>query len=167
MTVQAATISRAKLPLMCVRRVAARTPTAPLMISRSGLVARRLARWRCRRSSAAQESHAVVIDIAGPVPVVVEGSRLAALAAGGDVPAMHEDPDVWRQVVTAAADAAPGIRVKLSRPAGDLDFTLELAPPEGSPGLVSEDVANQIAAAVHDRLPYRIRAGIAVIRRPG
>ena len=117
--------------------------------------------------SAVQESHAVVIDIAGPVPVVVEGSRLAALAAGGDVPAMHEDPDVWRQVVTAAADVAPGIRVKLSQPAGDLDFTLELAPPEGSPGLVSEDVANQIAAAVHDRLPYRIRAGIAVIRRPG
>ena len=117
--------------------------------------------------SAVQESRAVVIDIAGPVPVVVEGGRLAALAAGGDVPAMHEDPDVWRQVAAAAAEVAPSIRVRLSEPRGDLDFTLELAPPAGSRGLVSEDVANRVADAVHQRLPYRIRAGIAVIRRPG
>lgn len=117
--------------------------------------------------SALQESRAVVIDIAGPVPIAVEGSRLAALAAGGDVPLMHEDPDVWRQVAAAAAEVAPGIRVKLSEPNGDLDFTLELAPSAGTPGLVPEDVANRVADAVHDRLPYRIRAGIAVIRRPG
>jgi hypothetical protein len=117
--------------------------------------------------SAVKESRAVVIDIAGPVPVVVEGSRLAALAAGGAVPAMHEDADVWRQVAAAAAEVAPDIRVKLSQPAGDLDFTLELAPPAGSAGLVPEDVANRIADAVHDRLPYRIRAGIAVMRRHG
>ena len=58
---------------------------------------------------------AVVIDIAGPVPMVVEGARLAALAAGGDVPGMHEDPDVWQQVAAAAAEIAPGIRVRLSR----------------------------------------------------
>jgi len=117
--------------------------------------------------SAVQESRAVVIDIAGPVPIAVEGSRLAALAAGGDVPAMHEDPDVWRQVAAAAAEVAPGIRVKLSEPTGGLDFTLELAPPPGSAGLVAEDVAGRISDAVHKRLPYRIRAGIAVIRRPG
>ena len=117
--------------------------------------------------SADQDSRAVVIDIAGPVPLVIDGSRLAALAAGGDVLAMHEDPDVWQQVAAAAAEVAPGIRVKLSEPAGDLDFTLELAPPAGSSGLVPEDVAGRIADAVHDRLPFRIRAGIAVIRRPG
>jgi hypothetical protein len=117
--------------------------------------------------SAVQESRAVVIDIAGPVPLVVEGSRLAALAAGGDVPAMHEDPDVWRQVASAAADVAPGIRVRLSQPNGGLDFTLELAPPAGSTGLVPADVADRIADTVHDRLPGRIRSGIAVIRRPG
>jgi SseB protein N-terminal domain len=117
--------------------------------------------------SAVQESRAVVIDIAGPVPLVVEGSRLAALAAGGEVLAMHEDPDVWQQVAAAAAEVAPGIRVKLSEPAGDLDFTLELAPPAGSGGLVPEEVASRIADAVHDRLPFRVRAGIAVIRRSG
>jgi hypothetical protein len=117
--------------------------------------------------SAVLESRSVVIDIAGPVPLVVEGSRLAALAAGGDVLAMHEDPDVWRHVAAAAADVAPGVRVKLSEPAGDLDFTLELAPPAGSGGLVPQDVASRIADAVHDRLRFRVRAGIAVIRRPG
>jgi hypothetical protein len=117
--------------------------------------------------SAVQESRAVVIDIAGPVPLVVEGSRLAALAGGGAVLAMHEDPDVWQQVAAAAAEVAPGIRVKLSEPAGGLDFTLELAPPAGSGGLVPEEVASRIADAVHDRLPFRVRAGIAVIRRPG
>jgi hypothetical protein len=117
--------------------------------------------------SAVQESCAVVIDIAGPVPIVVEGSRLAALAAGGAVPGMHEDPDVWQQVAAAAAAVAPGIRVRLSQPNGGLDFTLELAPPAGSAGLVPEDVATRVADAVHDRLPGRIRAGIAVLRRPG
>jgi hypothetical protein len=117
--------------------------------------------------SAVAESRAVVIDIAGPVPIVVEGSRLAALAAGGDVPAMHADPDVWRQVAAAAAQVAPGIRVRLSRPTDDLDFTLELAPPAGSTGLVPEDVARRVADAVHARLPGRIRAGIAVVRQPG
>ena len=137
-----------------------------------------LQRWRARArpvpvpaagvwQSAVQESCAVVIDIAGPVPMVIEGSRLAALAAGGDVPGMHEDPDVWRQVAAAAAEIAPGIRVRLSQPNGGLDFTLELAPPAGSAGLVPEDVASRIADAVHGRLPGRIRSGIAVMRRPG
>jgi len=116
--------------------------------------------WQAAR----QESCAVVIDIAGPVPFVVEGTRLAALA-GGAVPAMHEDSDVWQQVAAAAADIAPGIRVRLSPPNGGLDFTLELAPPAGTAGLVPEEVASRIADAVHDRLPGRIRSGIAVMRR--
>jgi len=117
--------------------------------------------------AAVQESRAVVIDIAGPVPLAVEGSRLAALAAGEGVPGLDEDPDVWQQVAAAAAQVAPGIRVRLSPPRGDLDFTLELAPPAGSAGLVPEEVASRIADAIHDRLPFRIRGGIAVIRRPG
>jgi SseB protein N-terminal domain len=116
--------------------------------------------------SAVQESCAVVIDIAGPVPIAVEGARLAALAAG-QVPGMYEDPDVWQQVAAAAAEVAPGIRVRLSQPAGGLDFTLELAPPQGSPGLVPEDVASKVAAAVHARLAGRARAGFAVMRRRG
>lgn len=74
---------------------------------------------------------------------------------------------MWQQVAAAAAEIAPGIRVRLSEPNGGLDFTLELAPPPGSAGLVPEEIANRIAHAVHDRLPGRIRSGIAVMRRPG
>ncbi|HEY2127662.1 MAG TPA: SseB family protein [Streptosporangiaceae bacterium] len=42
----------------------------------------------------AEEASAVVIDVAGPVPVTVEGARLAALAAGRPAPLPHQDPDV-------------------------------------------------------------------------
>ena len=41
-----------------------------------------------------QDASAVVIDVAGPVPVAVDGARLAALAAGRPVPMPHQDPDV-------------------------------------------------------------------------
>jgi SseB protein N-terminal domain len=117
--------------------------------------------------SAVQSSYAVVIDIAGPMPIAIEGARLAALAAGGDVPGMHEDPDVWRQVAAATAQVAPGSRVRLSQPNGGLDFTLEIAPPPGTSGLVPEDVAGRVADDVCARLAGRVRSGIAVVRRPG
>jgi hypothetical protein len=118
--------------------------------------------------SAVQESCAVVIDIAGPVPVVVEGARLAALAAGAQAPAMHADPDVWQHVAAAAAEVAPGIRVRLSPPPDGLDFTLELAPPAGAARPVPEDAASQIADAAMARLADRVRLGVAVVvQAPG
>ena len=46
--------------------------------------------WR----AAVADGCAVVIDVAGPVPLAVEGARLAALAAGQPVPPAHEDADV-------------------------------------------------------------------------
>jgi hypothetical protein len=118
--------------------------------------------WR----SAVEESNAVIIDIAGPVPLAVEGARLAALASGALVPAMHDDPDVWQLAAAAAAQVAPGIRVRLTAPEPGLDFTLELAPPEGAAGPVSDDVANQIAEALAGLLAGRARSGIAVLRAP-
>jgi len=116
--------------------------------------------------SAVQESWAVVIDIAGPVPLVVEGARLAALAAGARAPRMHEDPDVWHEVAAAAAAIAPGIRVRLSQPPEGLDFTLELAPPAGAAGQVPEEMASRIANGATVRLGERVRAGIAVVVQP-
>jgi hypothetical protein len=115
---------------------------------------------------AEQESCAVVIDIAGPTSLAIEGARLAAMAAGAQAPAMHEDPDVWQQVAAAAAEIAPGIRVRLSAATDDLDFTLELAPPAGASRPVPGDAANQIADAAMARLAGRVRAGIAVIVQP-
>jgi SseB protein N-terminal domain len=116
--------------------------------------------------SAMQESSAVVIDIAGPVPLAIEGARLEAMAAGAQVPALHEDPDVWQQVAAAAGEVAPGIRVRLSPAPEGMDFTLELAPPDGAPRPVPSHAASQIADAAMARLAGRVRAGIAVIVRP-
>ncbi len=116
--------------------------------------------------SAARESWAVVIDVAGPVPLVVEGARLAALAAGAQAPGMHEDPDVWHEVAAAAAEIAPGIRVRLSPPPEGLDFTLELAPPAGVARQVPDEVASRIVTAATARLGGRVRAGIAVLLQP-
>jgi SseB protein N-terminal domain len=131
-------------------------PTArPVPVPASGV-------WQ----SAAHESWAVVIDIAGPVPVVVEGARLTALAEGAKAPGMHEDPDVWHEVAAAAAEIAPGIRVKLSPAPEGVDFTLELAPPAGAARPVPDEAASQIAARATARLGGRVRAGIAVIVRP-
>jgi hypothetical protein len=108
----------------------------------------------------------VVIDIAGPVPIVVEGARLQALASGAQAPAMHQDPDVWQQVAAAAAEIAPGIRVRLTEGRGGLDFTLELAPPAGAARPVPDEMASQIADAAAAGLGGRVRAGIAVLVRP-
>jgi SseB protein N-terminal domain len=49
----------------------------------------------------AEEANAVVIDIAGPVPVAVDGARLAALAEGHPAPLPHDDPDL--QALAGAA----------------------------------------------------------------
>ncbi len=117
--------------------------------------------------SAVQESTAVIIDIAGPVPVAVEGARLAALASAGAIPALHEDPDVWQLAAVAAAQVAPGIRVKLSAPPPGLDLTLELGPPPGAAQPVPDDIADRIASGLTSLLAGRMRAGIAVVRSFG
>jgi hypothetical protein len=116
--------------------------------------------------SAVQESCAVVVDIAGPVPIAVEGARLAALAADAPVPAMHEDPDVWQAAAAAAGEVAPGIRVRLSPPVNGLDLTLELAWPDGATEPVPAELASRIADALTARLAGRLRNGLAVQLQP-
>ena len=67
-----------------------------------------------------QEASAVVIDVAGPVPLAVEGARLAALAEGRPVPLPHQDPEVLaalhaalacEPLIVAAAVTTPDQRV--------------------------------------------------------
>jgi hypothetical protein len=115
--------------------------------------------WR----SAVEESCAVVIDIAGPVPVAVEGARLTALAQGLPVPVLHEDPDVWRLAAVVAAEHAPGIRVRLSAAQAGLDLTVELAPPAGVVGEVPDHVASSVGEALSAQLAERAPRGIAVV----
>ena len=101
----------------------------------------------------------MVIDVAGPVPLVVEGARLAVLAAGQPVPPPHEDPDV-HDAVRAALAGEPGIAGFSLAPGHangtDLSVTLRLASPRDAPA------ANRAAASIAARLGARLRRGIEI-----
>jgi SseB protein N-terminal domain len=121
--------------------------------------------WR----AAVAEACAVVIDVAGPVPLVVEGARLAALAAGQPVPPPHADPDVRAEVEAAIVgepriagfSLSPGRAANTDPPGPDLAVTLQLARP--IPGTRDwEPAVNQAAASIAARLAGRLRRGIEV-----
>jgi hypothetical protein len=114
--------------------------------------------WR----AAVADGCAVVIDVAGPVPLAVEGARLAALAAGQPVPPLHEDPDVHAAVAAAVA-GEPDI-AGFSLAAGradrtDLAVTLRMAARRGDDWAPA---ANRAAASIAAGLAARLRRGIEV-----
>lgn len=99
---------------------------------------------------AAAEAEAVVIDVAGPVSLVVEGARLRALAAGEQPPAAHEDPDVRAAIAEVASD------FDLEPGRDGSDFTIALR--SADPGQVRE-IAQEITSRV--RAQGRFRRGVA------
>ncbi len=116
--------------------------------------------------AAVADGCAVVIDVAGPVPLAVEGARLAALAAGQPVPPPHEDPDVRAQVQAAiAAEAAiAGFSLAPGRAEDtDLAITLHLAKTAPATASQTAPAANRAAAALAARLGARLRRGIEVV----
>lgn len=92
--------------------------------------------WAAARSQA----DAVVIDVAGPVPVVVEGARLRALADGGTPPPAHADPDIR----AAIAEVLP-------------DFTLEPGPPGIDLVIAFRAAGQDQARAAAEQLSRRLR----------
>ena len=102
-------------------------------------------------------------DVAGPVPLAVEGARLTALAAGQPTPPPHEDPDV-RAEVQAAVAAEPAIAgfslAPGHRGATDIAITLHLAPRKGAD---RGPAVNRAAAGIATRLGARLRRGIEVV----
>ena len=130
-----------------------------------------LARWRanarpvpaeadrvCR--AAVADGCAVVIDVAGPVPLAVEGARLQALAAGQPVPPSHEDPDLRAEIEAAVAGepAIEGFTLAPSRPA-DLAVRLCLASGDRQPD-DWQPAVNRVANSIAARLAGRLRRGI-------
>jgi hypothetical protein len=130
-------------------------PGARLVPTQAGLV------WR----AAIEDSCAVVIDVAGPVPVAIEGARLAALARGEPVPLPHEDPDVHDAVAKIAAQQ-PGIASVGLRP-GDAgtDLVIQLALP-GRGSASASELAAQVGDGIMALLGGRLRRGIAVVISP-
>ena len=102
--------------------------------------------WEAARGEAAD---AVVVDVAGPVPLTVEGARLRALAANLPLPPPHEDPDIRAEV----AAITPRFTLGPGEQGADLVVTLE-----DTDAAQARLVASQIAA----RLGARLRRGFQV-----
>jgi len=131
-----------------------------------------LARWRanarpvpaeadrvCR--AAVADGCAVVIDVAGPVPLAVEGARLQALAAAQPVPPAHEDPDLRAEieaVIVAGEPVVGGFTLAPSRSA-DLAVRLRLASGDWQPD-DWQPVVNRVANSIAARLAGRLRRGV-------
>jgi hypothetical protein len=115
--------------------------------------------------AAADDSCAVIVDVAGPAPLAVEGARLAALAAGEPVPPPEHDPDVWAAVDAAIGAASAGARVRFAlRPGvegGDLLIELRLDQPDKA-----EALAARVGPAVLELLGSRLRRGVALALSP-
>jgi hypothetical protein len=147
----------------------------PAVLAFTGLEA--LARWRPDARpvpaeadrvwrAAVGEGCAVVIDVAGPVPLAVDGARLAALAAGQPVPPLHEDPDVRAaiQEAVAAEPALAGFSLAPGRAEEtDLTVTLHLARTGTAPASETGPAINRAAAGLAARLASRLRRGIEVV----
>lgn len=134
--------------------------------------------WR----AAVDGSCAVVVDIAGPVPLAVEGARLAALADSRPVPRPYQDPDVldavraaaagqpaiagWRVVGGSGDDPAAGHAAGGEAGEGcDLQIELMLAP--GRSLAAGDEAARLLGHALMEQLGGRLRRGITIaVTRP-
>ena len=153
----------------------------PTLIGRDGRPAllaftslRALTRWRPDArpvpalavqvfQTAVADSCAVVIDVAGPVPLAVDGARLAALAQGEPPPAPQDDPDVHAQITEALAGEPAISGAELSGGGDGTDLAVRLMiRPRATPLPDVQRVAEAIAA----RLAGRLRRGIEVAAMP-
>ncbi len=105
------------------------------------------------KAALSEAAAAVVIDVAGPVPLAVEGARLRALAASQPPPPPPEDPDVRAEIaaVTPHFTLGPGGR--------DTDLLVCL-------GTSDAGEARRAAELIAIRLGGRLRRGIEVRTRP-
>ena len=114
--------------------------------------------WR----AATADACAVVVDIAGPVTLAIEGARLAALADGRPAPLPHEDPDVLSAVRASAAGQAAisGLCVAAGQAEADVEIQVTLAP--GCAPATASEAVRLLGTAVMARLGDRLRRGIAI-----
>jgi SseB protein N-terminal domain len=140
--------------------------------------------WR----AAVDGSCAVVVDIAGPVPLAVDGARLAALAGGRAVPRPHQDADVLNAVRAAIAgqpaiaelrvadgdpaaagdDLAAVGRAASAGPGEGCDLQIELTLAAGCSLAAGDEAARLLGRALMEQLGGRLRRGITIaVAGPG
>jgi hypothetical protein len=103
------------------------------------------------------EADALVIDVAGPAQLVLEGARLRAVAADQPPPLPHEDPDVR----AAVAAVTPRFTLEPGGQATDLVVVLPAADAEKA-----RQVAEQIAARLAGRFHRGIEIRAVLARSP-
>lgn len=109
-----------------------------------------------------EDAAAVIVDVAGPVPVTISGARLAALAAGEPPPAPDRDPDVLAAVHAAAGEEPDVTRVRVA-PADTADLTVELRTTSDPD---RQALARRVAARLNAALPGRLARGVAFAVTP-
>jgi hypothetical protein len=117
--------------------------------------------WQAARADDA----AVVIDVAGPVPLAVEGTRLAALARGEEAPPAFADPDVHEIVADVLANQLEVASFELQPDDAGRDLAIVLALTAEAAGRSEADSAQlgaDVVGAVMARLGGRLRRGVAV-----
>ena len=100
-------------------------------------------------AAAQAEAEAAVIDVAGPVPLVIEGARLRALANGQPPPLPHEDPDIHAEVAAVTPDFT------LEAGGHGTDLAVILKTPD-------MDQLRRYAEQIAVRLSVRLRRGIEI-----
>ncbi len=143
---------RAVLAFTCLEAIARWRPDArpvPVPAARVWLAAR-------------HETGAAVIDVAGPVPLAVDGVRLAALAAGRPVPLPQDDPDVRAAAQEAFAGEPAITDARLAEPRAGSDVGVHVtlaasAGPAQATDAIQRAVSNFVAAT-----GGRFRRGVEV-----
>jgi SseB protein N-terminal domain len=118
--------------------------------------------WR----AAAEDGCAVVVDVAGPVPIAIDGARLAALADGRPVPQPHEDPDVLAAVRAAGAGQPAIARLSVAAAGDGSDLQINVTLGAGCAAAAGQEAARRLGADVMTTLGGRLRRGIAVAVTP-
>ncbi|HEY5990418.1 MAG TPA: SseB family protein, partial [Streptosporangiaceae bacterium] len=116
--------------------------------------------WR----AGAEEASAVVIDVAGPVPIAVDGARLTALATDEAVPPPHQDHDVITLVadMVAREPVLTGFRLLPGEPGTDMTLHVRLAPGHAATEALPQEAIARVAAGVMGGAGARLRRGVAV-----
>jgi hypothetical protein len=100
--------------------------------------------------AALAEADALVIDVAGPAPLVLEGARLRALAANQPPPQPHEDPDVRAAIATVT----PRFTLEPGGHVTDLVVVLQAVDAEEA-RQVAEQIALSLAGRFHRGIEIR------------
>ncbi|MFC4907881.1 SseB family protein [Actinomadura gamaensis] len=97
-------------------------------------------------------AHALVVDVAGPVPFAVDGLRLHLLAEGRPIPPPHEDPDVLAAIDAAfgAEPSVQGVRVFKGEHT-DLSVRFAVAPGHDE-RVTAQRVSDRLAEVLRGRI---------------